>query len=153
MLRDDSRVTFELLSKRLDIPVARVQEIVSDLEKKKAIVAYKAIVNPEVVDDGLVDAIIQVKVTPKRGHGFDEIARRIGGFPQVDSLYLMSGGSDFLVFMHAPSIKEIALFVTDKLSTLDDIQSTMTHFILKEYKKDGTILSGVESADRLAVSP
>lgn len=153
MLMENARLPAEKIAKRLNVTVDVVDSIIEDLEKSKAIVAYKAIINPDIEDDCHVDAIIQLKVVPKRGHGFDEIARRIGGFPEVKTLYLMSGGTDFIVFMEAPSIKHIARFVTEKLATLDDVQSTMTHFLLKKYKKDGAVLSGAEPIERLAVTP
>ncbi len=153
MLRANARLTDEQIARRLGLSVEEVRETITHLEDSHAIVGYKAIVNPELVDDGLVDAIIEVKVVPKRGHGFDQIAKRIGGFAEVKSLYLMSGGTDFLLFMEAPSIKEVAYFVTEKLATQEDVQSTTTHFILKVFKKDGTVLHGNDLPERLAVSP
>ncbi len=153
MLTENARLPAEQIAMRLDVTTEVVENVIEDLEKSKSIVAYKAILNPDIEDDCHVDAIIQLKVVPKRGKGFDEIARRIGGFPEVKTLYLMSGGTDFLVFMEAPSIKYIARFVTEKLAPLEDVQSTMTHFLLKKYKKDGAILSGAEPIERLAVSP
>lgn len=153
LLRENARLTNEQIARRVGLPVERVATAIEDLEEQKAIVAYKAIINPELLSDDTVEAIIEAKVTPKRGHGFDEIARRIGGFPEVQNLYLMSGGSDFLVFVEARNIKEIARFVTEKLATQEDVQETTTHFILKHYKKDGTVLHDEGPACRLAVTP
>lgn len=100
-----------------------------------------------------METIIALKVLPKHGHGFDEIAHRIGGFPEVRSLLLMSGGVDFLVFVEARSLKEIAGFITEKLATIEDVQGTTTQFILKKYKREGVMLEEEAPACRLAVSP
>ncbi|MGI8907321.1 MAG: Lrp/AsnC family transcriptional regulator [Candidatus Sumerlaeaceae bacterium] len=153
LLRENARLTNEQIARRVGLPVERVATAIEDLEEQKAIVAYKAIINPEFVSEEAVKAIIEVKVTPKRGHGFDEIARRIGGFPEVQSLYLMSGGTDFLVFMEARSIKDIARFVTEKLATQEDVQSTTSHFVLKHYKEEGVVLHDEGPTCRLAVTP
>jgi DNA-binding Lrp family transcriptional regulator len=153
LLRHNARLTDEQIARRVGAETCDVTAIIEELERSKTIVAYKAIVNPDVLDTQVVEALIEVTVAPKRGHGFDAIARRIGGFPEVRSLYLMSGGSDLLVFMEAPSIKEIASFVADKLATQEDVKSTTTHFVLKEYKKDGVMLAAEEPVQRLAVTP
>ena len=153
ILRDNARLTNEQVARRVGATEADVARVVSELEASKAIVAYKAIVNPDVIDETTVEAIIEVNAAPKRGRGFDEIARRIALFPEVQSVYLMSGGSDFLVFMEAPSIKEIAAFVTETLATLEDVQGTTTHFVLKKFKKDGVLLHEEVPAVRLAVTP
>lgn len=153
MLRENARLSDEQIARRIGVTPQQVKETIEELEESKAILAYHAILNPEMREEGVVEAIIEVKVTPKRGQGFDTIARRIGGFPEVKSVYLMSGGTDFLIFMEAPSIKQIAGFVTDKLATQGDVQSTTTHFVLKEYKKDGMVLVDEGPSCRLAVSP
>jgi DNA-binding Lrp family transcriptional regulator len=153
LLRENARLSNEQIARRIAAPVERVATAIEDLEETKAIVAYKAIINPELLSDETVEALIEVKVTPKRGHGFDEIARRIGGFPEVQHLYLMSGGSDFLVFVEARSIKDVARFITEKLATQEDVQETTSHFILKHYKKDGTMLHDEGPSCRLAVTP
>jgi DNA-binding Lrp family transcriptional regulator len=153
ILRDNARLTNEQIAHRVGSTPQEVATIIAELEATKAIVGYKAIVNPDVIDETTVEAIIEVNVTPKRGHGFDEIARRIALFPEVQSVYLMSGGSDFLIFMEGPSIKEIAAFVTETLATLEDVQGTTTHFVLKKFKKDGVLLREEVPATRLAVSP
>jgi DNA-binding Lrp family transcriptional regulator len=153
VLRDNARLSNEQIARRVGATPQEVKDIIEELEESKAILAYKAVLNPDLLSEEKVEAIIEVKVTPKRGQGFDTIARRIGGFPEVKSVYLMSGGTDFLIFMEAPSIKQIAGFVTDKLATQGDVQSTTTHFVLKEYKKDGTVLIEEGPSCRLAVSP
>ncbi len=153
MLRDNARLTTEQIAQRTGIPAEEAAAIVSELEHRKAVVAYKAVINPEALDEEIVEAVIEVHVMPKRGKGFDEVARRIYSFPEVRALYLMSGGSDFLVFMEARSLKEIAKFVTEKLSTLEDVKETQSHFLLKKYKEDGVVLHEDEPPHRLAVTP
>lgn len=152
LLRENARLTNEQLARRMGATPQDVADAIEELESQKAILGYKAIVNPEALGEDRVEAMIEVKVTPKRGQGFDEIARRIGGFPEVKSLYLMSGGSDLLIFVDGGSIKEVAYFVAEKLSNQEDVQSTVTHFVLKEYKKDGTMLSDEGPACRLPVT-
>lgn len=153
ILRNNARLTNEQIARRVGVSADEVSQIIEQLEETKALVAYKAVINREALQEPIVDAMIEVRVTPKRGHGFDEIARRIGGFPEVSSLYLMSGGTDFLVFVEGPSIKEIARFITEKLAAQEDVQATTTHFILKEYKRDGTVLADEGPSCRLAVTP
>ncbi len=153
ILRNNARLSNEQVARRVGVSAEEVSQMVEQLEENKAIVAYKAVINREALQEPTVEAMIEVRVTPKRGHGFDEIARRIGGFPEVSSLYLMSGGTDLLVFVEGPGIKEIARFITEKLAGQEDVQSTTTHFILKEYKRDGTVLADEGPSCRLAVSP
>ncbi|MCX7019968.1 MAG: Lrp/AsnC family transcriptional regulator [bacterium] len=153
LLRDNARLSAAQIARRIGAPKSEVAAVIKELERSRTIVAYKAIINPELVDEQTVEAVIEVKVRPKRGTGFDDIARRIYNFPEVHSLYLISGGMDFLVFLEAKSMKDIAHFVTEKLATLEDVQSTGTHFALKKYKKDGVVLHEAESASRLAVTP
>lgn len=153
LLRENARLSDEQIARRLGLPVDEVRSIVAQLEHDKIIVGYKAIINPELLDEEVVDAMIEVRVTPKRGHGFDHIAKRIYGFPEVQTVYLMSGGSDFLVFIQGKSIKTIAKFIAEKLSSLEDVVGTTTHFVLKKYKQDGVILHEEEVPNRLAVTP
>lgn len=153
LLRENARLTNEQLAARLDSTPERVAELIAELEASRAIFGYKALVNPEAIGDELVEAVIEVQVTPTRGEGFDGIARRIYHFPEVRSLYLMSGGSDFLVFMEAARLKDIAKFVTEKLATMEGVKETQTHFLLKKYKQDGVALNGHEPVERLPVVP
>jgi len=153
LLQEDARLTPEQIAGRLGITADEAREAVARLEKSKAILAYKAVVNPEAEDADLVEAVIDVKVRPKRGLGFHDVARRIARFPEVKSLYLMSGGSDFMVFMQGRSLKEIASFITDTLATLEDVEETVSHFALKLYKKDGVLIEDDESSGRLPVTP
>jgi len=153
ILRVDARLSNEQVARRVGLSTDQVAQAIEHLEDTKTIVAYKAVINREAMQDTAVEAMIEVKATPKRGKGFDELARRIGGFPEVTNLYLLSGGSDFLVFVEAPTIRGVASFVTEKLATLEDVQGTTTHFVLKEYKRDGTLLADEAPVCRLAVTP
>ncbi|AXA34891.1 MAG: Lrp/AsnC family transcriptional regulator [Candidatus Hydrogenedentota bacterium] len=153
LLRQDARLTREQLARRVGATPEEVDTLIRELERSRAIYGYTALVNYEAAGEELVEAVIEVHVTPKRGEGFDGIAKRIYNFPEVRSLYLMSGGSDFLVFMEAASLKEIAKFVTEKLATMDGVKETQTHFLLKKYKQDGVALDGEEPVERLSVTP
>lgn len=153
LLRDNARLSNKQIAQRLGMTENEAAAAVEDLEKMRAVLAYKAIVNPDIYEEQVVDAIVEVKVRPRRGSGFDDIARRIYSFPEVQSLYLISGGMDFLVFLQARTLKDIGRFISEKLSTLEDVQSTGTHFALKKYKKDGVLLHGADAPERLPVTP
>jgi DNA-binding Lrp family transcriptional regulator len=153
LLRDNARLTNEQLAARLGLSTSEVKQLLDELESNRVIYGYKALVNLEALGEEIVEAVIEVHVTPTRGEGFDGIARRIYRFPEVRSLYLMSGGSDFLLFMEAKSLKDIAKFVTEKLATMEGVKETQTHFLLKKYKQDGVALDGEEAVERLPVTP
>jgi DNA-binding Lrp family transcriptional regulator len=154
ILEKDSRVSSENLSKMVGIEVAEVEQIIQKLEQEKVLVRHISIVDWSKVEghEG-VTAMIDVKVTPKRDVGFDDIARRIYRFKEVKSLYLMSGAYDLSVIIEGRSMNEVARFVSEKLSTLDSVISTTTHFILKKYKHDGTIFEQPDDDRRIVVSP
>ena len=114
---------------------------------------YPATINWDLVDKDEVEALIEVRVTPQRGEGFDAIAERIYRFEEVHSVYLMSGAYDLMVLVRGRTMKQLALFVAEKLSTLDHVNSTATHFVLKKYKYNGVILTGKQIDSRLVVSP
>jgi DNA-binding Lrp family transcriptional regulator len=153
LLRENARLTNEQLAARLGLSTSEVKQLLDELESNRVIYGYKALVNLEALGEEIVEAVIEVHVTPTRGEGFDGIARRIYRFPEVRSLYLMSGGSDFLLFMEAKSLKDIAKFVTEKLATMEGVKETQTHFLLKKYKQDGVALDGEEAVERLPVTP
>ncbi len=119
-----------------------------NLEKEGIICGYHTLIDWEKTSIEKVTALIEVRVTPKRGRGFDEIAERIYNYPEVYAVYLISGGFDLLVILEEKSLREISNFVSDKLSTLDAVLSTGTHFILKKYKDHGTILAKKEKDER-----
>ena len=111
-----------------------------ELEADKVICGYSAIINWDKITEEKCNALIEVKVTPQRGTGFDRIADRISRFDEVDSIYLISGGYDFMVIINGKSMKEVSSFVFNKLATIDYVQSTATHFVLKKYKDHGVLL-------------
>jgi DNA-binding Lrp family transcriptional regulator len=154
LLEENSRRTVETMATMLDVPVSDVEEAIKRLEKDKVIIKYPAIVNwQKVHENDLVTAMIDVKVTPKRDVGFDDVAERIYRFPEVQSVYLMSGAYDLSVVIEGKTMRQVARFVSEKLSALDSVISTTTHFILKKYKHDGVILEQPEDDKRMVVSP
>ena len=137
LLRENARLSINDIAAMTKLEAADVQAIIRQLEDSGVIVKYSAIVNPEKDEESKdkVRAEIEIQVTPQREHGFDAIADRIWRFPQVKSLYLMSGGYDLKVIIEGDNLKEVAFFVSSKLSTLEGVRSTKTHFILKTYKE------------------
>lgn len=132
---------------------AAVHKRMSELEKDGTILGYHAVINPESVGDTTVSAFIEVKLTPERGGGFDRLAMRIARFDQVVSCYLASGGYDLMVVVEGSDLREVARFVSEKLSSLEGVLSTATHFRLKAYKENGFIFETEAASERLAVSP
>ncbi len=126
---------------------------IRELEDHKVILKYSTIINWEKINSDSVIAMIDVKVQPQREVGFDTVAERIYRFPEVTSVYLMSGGYDLSVTVEGKSMKDVALFVAEKLATIDYVQSTATHFVLKKYKESGVIFEDKEKDRRLVVSP
>ena len=153
ILEKNSRIDLKELSVLLGISEEEVLNEISQLEKDGVICAYHTLINWEKTDIESVTALIEVKVTPQRGQGFDRIAERLYNYPEVKSVYLISGGYDLLVTLEEKSLKEIAAFVSDKLSTLDSVLSTATHFILKKYKDHGTIINKQVKDEREVIIP
>jgi DNA-binding Lrp family transcriptional regulator len=153
ILNEDSRRTPEEIAVMLGIDVETVKQKIEELEKNKVIVKYNTIVNWDKTDREYVTALIEVKVTPQRDQGFDAIAERIYKFPEVKSVYLMSGDYDLAVMIEGRTMKEVAFFVAEKLSVLDSVLSTATHFVLKKYKVDGVILEDEEKDYRQVIVP
>lgn len=141
------------LAKMLNESVDEVKRRIKQYEDDKIILGYKAVINDDKVDTDLVKAVIEVKVQPEREGGFDRIAKRIGKFDEVTSLFLMSGGYDLLIFVEGHSLREVAQFVAEKLATLEGVTSTGTHFMLKTYKEQGVMMESSEEFERLKVSP
>jgi DNA-binding Lrp family transcriptional regulator len=141
------------VARMLGTTEADVKARIADYEKKGVIRGYQAILNDEEVDPGKVTAVIEVKVTPQREGGFDTIANRLSRFPEVRSAYLMSGGYDILLFVEGRSLREVAAFVSDKLSSLEGVISTSTHFMLKTYKRFGVLMHQDQTDERLSVTP
>lgn len=153
IIEKNSRIDFKELAVLLGAKEEDVLEEITKLEKEGIICAYHTLINWEKTSIEKVSALIEVKVTPQRGQGFDRIAERIYNYPEVKSVYLISGGYDLLVTLEEKSLKEIANFVSDKLSTLDSVLSTATHFILKKYKDHGTIMNETIKDEREVITP
>ena len=153
LLLEDARRDAATIATMLDLPVDTVRETIRDLEEKHVIVKYATVVNWSKIDNDKVTALIEVQITPERGRGFDAIAEKIYLHPEVKSLYLMSGAYDVLVEIEGTNLKEVASFVSNKLSPIESVLSTKTFFILKKYKQDGIIFEDHEGDQRMRVSP
>ncbi len=153
LLHDDAKLTADQLSVMLDRGKSEIEQAVAELEKDGIIMGYGAVINPEALNDDKVSALIEVKITPQRDRGFDAIARTIYSFDEVKSCYLMSGAFDLMVIVEGDNIRQVAKFVSEKLSVLDNVLSCATHFILKRYKQDGNVFTGENDDKRQAVSP
>lgn len=153
ILEKDARTTSDEISKMVNLTVPETEELIKKLEDHNIIVQYSSIIDWSKIDghEG-VTAMIDVKVTPKRGVGFDDVAEKIYRFKEVKALYLMSGAYDFSVEIKAKSMNDVAKFVHQKLATLDSVISTTTHFILKKYKHDGMIFDKKDDDKRIVVS-
>ena len=130
-----------------------VEEEIRKMEEEKIICGYHTMIDWDKTSSDMVTALIEVRVTPQRGQGFDSIAERLYKYPEVRSVYLISGGYDLMVILEGKTLKEVSQFVTDKLSTLDSVLSTATHFILKKYKDHGTIFDQKIKDERMLVTP
>ena len=130
-----------------------VAETIDRLEQEHVILRYAPTINWDKTDRERVEAMIEVRVLPQRDMGFDAVAKRIYGFDEVKSVYLMSGSYDLLVLVEAPTLKQLALFVSEKLSTLETVTGTATSFVLKRYKEDGVVFEETKTDNRLVISP
>ena len=153
LLKQNALETPENLAKMLGISVDEVKKKIVEYEKEGVIRAYQAIVNEEKLDASLVTTVIEVKVTPESEGGFDRIADRISRFPEVESVYLMSGTFDLLLFIKGRTMHEAAGFVSEKLATMKGVTSTATHFMMKTYKQNGILMHTRDDNERLKVSP
>lgn len=153
IIEKNSRIDISELATRLGVEEIEIANELEALERENVICGYHTLVDWEKTSVEKVTALIEVRVTLQRGQGFDRIAERIYNYPEVKSVYLISGGFDLLVTLEEKSLKEIAGFVSDKLSTLDSVLSTATHFILKKYKDHGTILEKNHVDEREVVTP
>ena len=152
-IEKNSRVDFKELAVLLGVEEIDVVNELQKCEEEGIICGYHTLVDWDKVGLDKVSALIEVRVTPQRGEGFDKIAERIYNYPEVNAVYLISGGYDLLVSIEGKSLRDVSLFVSDKLSTLDSVLSTATHFILKKYKEHGTILSKKDVDERIQVTP
>ena len=154
ILEKDARTTTDEMARMLGMKPAAVKNAVKKLEKDGVILKYKAIINKELIreEESGVRALIEVRVTPQKNLGFDHIAERVYQFPEVTSCYLMSGTYDLLVVVEGKSIHTVSNFVAEKLSPMENVRGTVTHFILKKYKEDGDILKQPERSKRPAIT-
>lgn len=151
LLTNDARLTAKQISAMLSESEEKVKARISDMEQTGVIVKYTAIVNDEKTEDSLVSALIEVKVSPKKKEGFDGIAQQIATFPEVKSVYLMSGAYDLAVFIEDRSLQQVARFVSERISTFDGVISTATHFILKKYKIEGVLTEKADADYRISI--
>ena len=152
LLEKNSRIDIKEIAILVGKTEAEVANEIAQMEKEGIIRGYYTLINWDNTNDERVSALIEVKVTPQRGIGFDKIAERISKFDEVKSVYLMSGGFDFTVILEEKTMKEIAQFVTSKLSTLDEVLNTATHFVLKKYKDYGVTMMEEHKDERMLVT-
>ena len=153
LLREDCRLPVEKLAIMTGSTADEVEATIRRLEEDRVILRYAPTINWDKTDRERVEAMIEVRVTPQRDMGFDAVAKRIYRFEEVKSVYLMSGGYDLLVLVEARTLKELAFFVSEKLSTLEMVTGTATSFVLKRYKEEGVIFDGDKSDQRLVIVP
>lgn len=152
-IEKNSKITTKDLSIMLGKNEQDIEREIKALESEKVICGYSTLINWDKMDTDKVTALIEVKVTPQRGEGFDKIAERIYRFKEVKAVYLMSGGFDLTVIIEGKTMKEVALFVGQKLAPLESVLSTATHFVLKKYKEHGIILEEEKKDERMVVTP
>ena len=154
ILEKDARTTPEDIARMLNKSVTAVKKAIKKYEKEKTILKYKAVINKEFTrsEDSSVSALIEVNIVPQKDLGFDKIAERIYSFPEVTSCYLISGTYDLLVVVEGKNIHTVSSFVSEKLSCMENVRGTVTHFLLKKYKEDGVILKHREENKRIAIS-
>ena len=152
MLEKNSRIDLKDLAIMLGVDEVAVANEVAQMEKENIICGYHTMINWENTSQEQVIALIEVKVTPQRGMGFDKLAERIYLYDEVETVYLMSGGYDFTVILNGKTLREVSQFVSDKLSTLDSVLSTSTHFVLKKYKEHGTVLAQKSKDERMLMT-
>ena len=148
LLEDNATLTPEQLAVMCNKEVGDIKNLIKTYEKEGVIVGYKTLVDWDKTDRECVSAIIEIKITPQRDRGFDHVAEKIYNYPEVQSLYLMSGGYDLCVQIEGKTMKEVAYFVAQKLAPIEDVISTATHFVLRKYKDKGVIYGVVDIDER-----
>ena len=147
LLENDARLSPEALALMLDKEVGDIKTIIEDYENAGVILGYQTIIDWDKTDaEETVSAIIEIKITPQREHGYDRVAQKIYNYPEVESVYLMSGGYDLSVSIKGKTMREVALFVAERLAPIDGVLSTATHFVLRKYKDNGVVY-GVTPVD------
>jgi len=153
LLRENAALSTRDLAAVLELSEDKIRDRIHQAQADGDILGYQAILSDEATGRDKVQAVIEVKLTPERGGGFDRLADRISKYDEVKSCYLMSGSYDVLVIIDGNSLHKVASFVAEKLATIQGITSTATHFLLKRYKENGVMIGGAEEVERLAVSP
>jgi DNA-binding Lrp family transcriptional regulator len=154
LLLEGASLNTAQMAQVLNLSEAEVNRQLDELKQQKVLLGFRPVVNLELEDAERVRAVIEVRITPERGGGFNRLAERISKFDEVESCYLMSGGYDLLVFVNGASLQKVAAFVSEKLSTIEGVLSTATHFMLRSYKEHGFLLGGkVEETEWLKVAP
>ena len=153
LLRDNAALKPAQLASMLNQSEADVAAKIKKYEADNLILGYRTVLNEEKIGVDIVRAVIEVKITPERGGGFDRLAERIAKYSEVRSCYLMSGGYDLLVIVEGNNLREVATFVSEKLATIQGVVSTATHFMLKPYKEQGVLMQRENNEERLAISP
>jgi len=153
ILQKNARADHADVAKQLGLSLEEVERKIAEYEKRGVIRGYQAVLNEDALNLDTVTAVIEVKVTPERGGGFNRIADRLSRFPEVRSTYLMSGAYDLLLFVEGRNLRAVAAFVSEKLSTIDGVISTSTHFMLKTYKRLGVLMEPSHEDERLTISP
>ena len=151
-LETNSRVNLAELGVLVGVDETTVANEIADMEKEKIICGYHTLIDWDKAGVESVTALIEVRVTPQRGMGFDKVAERIYNYPEVNSVYLISGGFDLMVTLEGKTLREISQFVSDKLSALDQVLSTKTNFILKKYKDHGTVMAPKAKDERIMMA-
>ena len=148
LLENDARLSPEALALMLEKEVGDIKAMIEDYEQSGVIVGYHTLIDWDKTDRESVSAMIELKITPQRDRGYDHVAQKIYNYPEVESLYLMSGGFDLAVFIRGKTMREVAFFVAEKLATIDDVVSTATHFVLRKYKDNDVIYGSVPVDER-----
>lgn len=153
LLEENARYTVKDLAAMLGLEAKKVKDEIAAMERERVICGYHALVNWDKTDDEKISALIELKVAPQRGDGYERIAEKIYQYPEVESLYLMSGGYDFTVILKKATMKEIASFVSSRLAVIEEVQSTTTHVVLARYKDHGIQLAENRKDMRMVVTP
>ena len=148
ILENDSRLTPEAIARMLDKETGDIKKMIEDCENNGVILGYKTIIDWDKTDKEYVSALIELKITPQQNRGYDHVAEMIYNYPEVESLYLMSGRFDLAVLIEGKTMREVAFFVAEKLATLEDVTSTSTHFVLRKYKDKGIVYGAVPVDER-----
>jgi DNA-binding Lrp family transcriptional regulator len=151
LLENNAKLTAQEIAVQLNADPVSVAKDIAELEDQKIILGYRSIINWDLTEKDSVTAMIEIKITPQRGQGFDRVAQRIYRFPQVKDCFLMSGGFDLMIIIEGKTLKDVAMFVSDKIAPLESVVSTSTHFLLKKYKMQGTIYELPQVEDREAI--